>query len=98
MQAPISPFSVLPTESAAISVRPNIASQKYSVGPKASATLASGGARSRRLIAPTMPPTTEAMVASEMASPPSPRLAIGNPSNVVAMADGVPGVLTRMAA
>ena len=32
-----------------------------------------------------------------MASPPSPRLAIGNPSKVVAMAEGVPGVFTRIA-
>ena len=32
-----------------------------------------------------------------MARSPSPRLAIGKPSKVVAIADGVPGVLSRTA-
>ena len=63
-----------------------------------SATLANGGANSRRLTPPTMPPMTEAEVASDTANPPSPRFAIGNPSKVVAIADGVPGVFTRIAA
>src|SRR3546814_6206373 len=43
-QPPMSPFSRLASDSAAISERPKIASQKYSTGPKASATSASGGA------------------------------------------------------
>ena len=68
---------MFPTESAAINVRPKMASQKYSVGSKASATRASGGARIRSVIAPTAPPTTEARVASVIARSPSPRRAIG---------------------
>ena len=38
MQAPTRPFSQSPPDSAATSVRPRTASQKYSIGPKASAT------------------------------------------------------------
>ena len=75
--APISPLRRLPTESAEISVSPNTASQKYSGGPKASATRASGGARNISISAPTTPPVTEASVAIDTASAPSPRLAIG---------------------
>ena len=56
---------------------PNTASQKYSGGPKASATCASGGARNISMSAPTIPPVTEASVAIDTASAPSPRLAIG---------------------
>ena len=47
---------------------------------------------------PTMPPVTEDRVARVTARLPSPFLAIGKPSKVVAIEDGVPGVLTRMAA
>ena len=54
-----------------------MASQKYSVGPNASATAASGGDSTRRKIAPTNPPTTDAMQASVMARSPSPFLAMG---------------------
>ena len=75
-----------------------MASQKYSTGPKARATSASGGASPSRNPAPTSPPITEAMQARVTARSPSPRLAMGKPSKVVAMADGVPGVLRRMAA
>ncbi len=77
---------------------PNSASQKYSTGPKASAKRASGGASISRNVAPTRPPVTEAMHASVTARSPSPRLAMGYPSKVVAMAEGVPGVLSRIAA
>ena len=96
-QPPISPLIRLPSERAAIRVRPNMASQKYSTGPKARATLASGGARASRKAAPTNPPVTEARQARVTARSPSPRLAMGKPSKVVAMAEGVPGVFSRMA-
>src|SRR3546814_80080 len=59
-QPPMRPFNRLPSDSAAISERPKSASQKYSTGPKASATSASGGASSSSAKAPTSPPTTQA--------------------------------------
>ncbi len=74
-----------------------MASQKYSTGPKARAISASGGASSSRKVAPTSPPVTEAIQATVMARSPCPFLAIGNPSKVVAIADGVPGVLSKIA-
>ncbi len=74
---PISPFSTLPLERLAISVRPRIASQKYSVDWKASATCASGGASVKSRMTPTSPPKTLASVARVMARSPSPRRAIG---------------------
>ena len=98
IQAPMMPFSMFPVDRAEIRVRPRTASQKYSGGPKARAIFASGGARSMRATAPTMPPVTEESVATVTARLPSPFLAIGKPSKVVAIEDGVPGVLTRMAA
>ncbi len=87
----------MPVDKADIRVKPKTASQKYSTGPNASATLASGGAKISKKSAPTRPPTTDARQARVMARSPSPRFAIGNPSKVVAMADGVPGVLSKIA-
>src|SRR5688572_28295680 len=92
MQHPIMPLSRLPSDNAEIRVSPNTASQKYSTGPKARANSARGGARRNRNSAPTKPPQTDAKLASDSARSPSPRLAIGKPSKVVAMAEGVPGV------
>ena len=60
-----------------MSVKPKIASQKYSTGPNRSATSASGGASISRNAAPTRPPMTEARQASVMARSPSPFLAMG---------------------
>src|SRR3546814_14495656 len=73
-QPPMSPFSRLASDSAAISERPKIDSQKYYTGPKASATLASGGATQSRATAPTQPPTTaarQAGVIGRAQTPPS---------------------------
>ena len=97
MAPPISPSSVAPRDKVAISDRPKIASQKYSTGPKDSAIFDKGGARNRSASAPMIPPATEPRQDIVTARSPSPRFAIGKPSIDVAMAAGVPGVLTRMA-
>ncbi len=46
--APMSPLRKSPVDSAAISDRPKMASQKYSTGPKASAASASAGEHEQR--------------------------------------------------
>ena len=94
---PIRPFTSCPPDKAEISVSPRTASQKYSEGPKARATSANSGESVSRAAAPIRPPVTLARQASVMARSPSPRLAIGKPSKVVAMAEGVPGVFRRIA-
>ncbi len=93
-----SPLTRLPADRLAMMVRPNTASQKNSGGPKLNAKRASGGASSTNDAIPTMPPTADARQARVSASSPSPRLAMGNPSNVVAIDCGVPGVFSKIAA
>ena len=95
---PINPLSVLPFDKTAISESPNIASQKYSTGPKLKATVANGGATIKSASAPTIPPKADAKQEIVTARSPSPRFAMGKPSSDVAMAAGVPGVFTRIAA
>src|SRR3546814_14113751 len=92
-QPPMRPFNRLPSDSAAISERPKSASQKYSTGPKASATSASGGASSSSAKAPTSPPTTAARQAAVVAREPAPHLALGPLAQVVALAEWVTGGL-----
>ena len=88
-------YSSLATD---LGVSPNTASPQSPTGPNFRPTSASGGANRSRPNAPTNPPTTDARHASVTARSPSPRFAIGKPSKVVAIAEGVPGVLTRIAA
>ena len=96
-QAPINDFMLSPSAKVEIKVRPNIASQKYSVGPNANEIVASGGANKAKKITPTMPPTKDDMQLIDIAKSPSPFLAMAYPSKVVATADGVPGVLIKIA-
>jgi hypothetical protein len=84
-------------ETAAIMVRPKAASQKYSGGPKLREARARGGERKIRKATPTTPPNTEERVAVTIARYASPFRAMGKPSKVVAIADGVPGVFISMA-
>jgi hypothetical protein len=94
---PTSPFRVERGDTAAMIVSPKAASQKYSGGPKLRLARARGGERKMRKATPMMPPKTEAMVAVTIARYASPFWAMGNPSKVVAIAEGVPGVLIRIA-
>ena len=59
--------------------------------------LAKGGANNARHITPTIPPTNDDIQLIDIAKSPLPLLAIGYPSNVVATAEGVPGVLIKIA-
>ena len=97
MQAPIKDFILSPSAKVEIKVKPKIASQKYSVGPNFKDTLAKGGANKARQITPTVPPTKEDMQLIDIARSPLPFFAIGYPSKVVATAEGVPGVLIKIA-
>ena len=72
-------------------------SEKYSQGPKASAICASGPVTRIRNSPPTSPPKKDAHTPSHMARPGSPLRAMGKPSKVVAMAEGVPGMPSRHA-
>ncbi|MPN40382.1 hypothetical protein SDC9_187918 [bioreactor metagenome] len=60
------------------------------------ATAATSGANTTIATVPRMVPMEEAVVVSPSAFPPSPRIAIGYPSNAVAAAEGVPGILSRI--
>ena len=96
-QAPINDFILSPSAKVEIKVRPKIANQKYSVGPNFREMLAKGGANNARHITPTIPPTNDDIQLIDIAKSPLPLLAIGYPSNVVATAEGVPGVLIKIA-
>lgn len=62
------------------------------------ATLASSGEIVTSMIKPKIVPTKENTTPTPRALPASPFAAIGAPSKVVAMEDGVPGIFSRMAA
>ena len=70
--------------------------EKYSQGPNWSAKAASGPVAPTRKNAPSSPPMNDAHVPSHIARPGSPRRAMGKPSNVVATADGLPGMPSRL--
>ena len=97
IQAPIKDFILSPSANVEIKVRPKIANQKYSVGPNFNETLANGGANNAKHITPTNPPINDDIQLIDIAKSPFPFLAIGYPSNVVATAEGVPGVLINIA-
>ena len=69
------PLSTEPP-TAASAVRPSSTSMQYSGGPKASATLASGGASSIRPSVPKVPAMNEPMAAMPSATPARPCSAI----------------------
>ncbi len=86
------PVRVTVTES------PKTARAKYSGALNRRAKLARIGAKKVRQRAVKVPPIPEAIVAMPMALPAMPFWARGYPSNTVAAAAGVPGVLIRMEA
>lgn len=93
----ISPFSGCFLDMEAMMVIQNRAIRKYSREPNWRERRASGEAMKRRERLLNCPPTQEAMVTGAMARPASPRLAMGLPSSMVTQAEGVPGMLSRMA-
>ena len=76
---------------------PRNATPVYSWAPNCRAKPARTGAAKTRTSTPKNPPSAEDRVAYPIARPASPLRAIRYPSNPVAMAEGVPGMLTRMA-
>ena len=65
-----------PLASATEATRPRTISEKYSAGPNSSATVASGGAKSARIIVATVPAKNEPSAAVARAWPARPFLAI----------------------
>src|SRR6056297_1238715 len=84
--------TITPTEA-----MPKMAIQKYSAGPKCSVTRARSGPTVISAIALAMPPTAEDQQAILSALDASPLSAMGNPSKVVAIDAGVPGIRNRVA-
>ena len=95
--AAMSPLTTCPDESEATTVRPNTATAKYSGAPKVMAALASSGATETSASALSVPPMNDAHVAMSSARRDSPRAVRAGPSSMVAAAETVPGVPTRMA-
>ena len=77
--------------------RPKIERAKKSGEVKDRATFASCGASSARQIALIKPPINEDTAEMPSARPAFPFLFMGYPSSRVAVADGVPGVFSRIA-
>jgi hypothetical protein len=67
-------------------------SEKYSHGPRRTAKRASGGAATIRKAVEMTVPRKDAQTPMDRARPGCPPRAMGNASNVVATADGVPGM------
>ncbi len=79
-----------------MTVTPTIAIQNISEGPNFSASFANGGVKKINTKTPVMPPTKELIKQKCNACVALPFLAIGWPSNTVAMLAGAPGILTKM--
>ena len=77
-------------------ISPSTRSAKYSGGPKRSAKVASGGARSITAIRPSVPATKEPNAATPSAAPARPRRAIWYPSRHVTTDAASPGMFSRM--
>ena len=86
-----------PRASTTAKQRPITISEKYSAGPKVSATTASGGANSAKSSVAAQPAKKEPIAAVPSATPARPCLAIWWPSSVVTTAVASPGMLTRIA-
>ncbi len=69
----------------------------YSYAVNFNANLANSGERKISATTLMMPPIKDTRMAVPMALPPSPRSAMGPPSNTVTMEEGVPGIFSRMA-
>ena len=88
---------MLPLERTEIIVRPKIPSQKYSGGPNFKENSANGSADVASTKFAMTLPTKEAKAAVTRACWAIPFWARGKPSNVVAIAAGVPGVFIKIA-
>jgi len=95
--ADIRPFTISLLQRATTMQRPITPSAKYSQAPKIIATLASQGAIRINAIPANNPPINDAKTPRESASPGLPCFAIGEPSKVVTILDGVPGLLSNTA-
>ena len=93
---PASPFATEPP-TAASAVSPSRTSEKYSGGPKASASLDRGGASSIRPTVPKVPAMKEASAAMPSAGPAWPCCASLWPSTAVITLLASPGTLRRTA-
>ncbi len=80
-----------------ITLRPKIASAKYSTGPNSSAKPEMRGDMKIMTAQPMMPPMNDEKSDIAIALPAIPFLHIGYPSRIVAAAAGVPGVRIRIA-
>ena len=76
-------------------VRPSTISEKYSGGPKATATRANAGATSISAMMAKVPAAKDASAAMPSAGPARPCLAISWPSRQVTTEAASPGMLTR---
>src|SRR5699024_5501953 len=86
-----------PSSKLATAHRPNNINEKFSQGPKASAHCDRKGAATIKIIPEMIVPIKDDHNPKDRALPGSPFFAIGYPSNVVATAEGVPGIPKRQA-
>ena len=93
----ISPLTIEPSTRPATIAMARTNSEKNSHGPNSRAIAASGPVTKIRNAPPRRPPKNDAQTPSQTARPGSPARAIGKPSKVVAIADGVPGMPMRHA-
>ena len=96
-RAPTStPFTTSSPLTAPMKVIPRSARKNNSAGPNASTVGCTIGISAARNTAPNTPPTADAARLAPSARPPSPRRAIGWPSQTVAASGPVPGMPRRM--
>ncbi len=96
MQAISSAFAIEPCVRKVRTTRPRTIRLKYSAGPNAIATLASGGATSISAISAKVPAMKEPNAEMPSAGPARPCLAIWWPSIQVTTEAASPGILTRI--
>ena len=89
-------FSTEPFASTTAKIRPSTISEKYSAGPKASASLVKGAPSTAIRTVATQPAKNEPIAAIASAGPARPCLAIWKPSSVVTTDVASPGILTRI--
>ena len=89
-------FNTLPFASTTAKIRPRIISEKYSAGPKASASLVRGAPSTAISTVAAQPAMNEPIAAMASAGPARPCLAIWKPSSVVTTEVASPGIFTRI--
>ena len=90
-------FSSEPRASTTAKAKPSTISEKYSAGPKSSASLVSGTPSAATTTVETVPATNETIAAMPSATPARPWRAIWCPSSVVTTLVASPGTLMRIA-